>query len=152
MRVPHDVPGSSFISWVPASDKTISPRIHVFLFLEMVFREGLGTHLLTVTSVSGLFVPLKRELGHTDSYIYVYFCISVSVYILYHGFTRIRPTPVKTRVHSRLFLALFLSALSNSQKSYFSLSMIYSLSCSNSVYTKDSFRTPNQYLCKKHIY
>lgn len=123
-----------------------------FLFLEMVFTEDLGTHLLTVTSVSGLFVPLKRERGHTHSYIYVYFCISASEYILSHGFIWIRPTPVKNRVISRLFLLLFVNALSNHQKLYSSWSMTYSLSCSNSVYTKDSFRAPNQYLCKKHIY
>lgn len=62
----------------------------------------------------------SRELGHTHSYNYIYFCISTFVYVFNHGFMTewYNQFQWENKAHSRLFLSLSISALSNNEKSY----------------------------------
>lgn len=102
----HDIPGSSRIFLTPASDSTISLRIHGS-FLWRIFREDPGPHMLTMTRVSLILACLRTEVGHTPSHI----CIYEFAYIRKHGFIWISLTPVKEkRVHSSLFLSLSVTA------------------------------------------
>lgn len=82
-----------------------------FLFLENL-REDLGSHVLTVTRVSLLFVPLRTELGHTHSRIYISFYMSA--HMLKIG---IPPTPKKTRFI--LAYSFICNCLPNSKESRF---------------------------------
>lgn len=93
----HDVPGSYCIFPAPASDSTISSRIRGSFFWR-IFREDLGTHVLIVTRVSLLFVPL-RTYTFTHLYFFLYVCTCIYV--------KNRDTSnSKNEVHSSIFLYL----------------------------------------------
>lgn len=109
----RDVPGSYCIFPAPASDSTISSRIRGSFFWR-IFREDLGSHVLTVTRVSLLFVPLRTELGHTHSHIYISFYMSAPAYMLKIG---IPPTPKKMRFI--LAYSFICNCLPNSKESCF---------------------------------
>lgn len=111
LLVLHDVPGSHCIFPASASDSTISLRIRGSFFWR-IFREDLGSHVLTVTRVSLLFVPLRTELGRTHSRIYISFYMSA--HMLKIG---IPPTPKKTRFI--LAYSFICNCLPNSKESRF---------------------------------
>lgn len=78
---------------------------------EYLGRSGYSMCLLTVSRLSLLLAPLRTEVGHIHSHIYIYFSISESAYIKNHGLIWISPTPIKeNRVHSSLLLSLSVTA------------------------------------------
>lgn len=70
---------SRFILHFPclALDLTISSRIHSSFFWRIIFREDLGTHVLTETRVSLLCLSQDKARTHTFThlYLFLYFCI-----------------------------------------------------------------------------